>query len=99
MKFTQLVNGFLRSVSESNPVTTIYDQEFIAGSVVTTGTAITLPSSKTYTSAELNVFFNGQRLFLADDYNYVGTAPRTQITLTFDLMIGDKVGFVIDRVP
>jgi hypothetical protein len=87
---------------------TIYDDyvDIIAGASnppnqlhgpVTAGTAITLPNGATYTGAEVEVYLSGQRIEDVIDYNYVGGGARTQISLTFDLVVGDRIRFRIDR--
>jgi hypothetical protein len=105
-KFTRLVNGFLRSFDESGALPAIQEGSLtvVASSpgpneilAVTAGTNITLPASITYTDTELNVFFDGQKLIPALDYNYVGSPPRSQITLTFDLAVGDVLFFEKER--
>ena len=98
--FLRLVNGQPKSFAEaSGSSVTIYDQDFDVVSTITTGTSITLPASQTYTSAELEVYLNGQRVEAVLDYTYVSTPPRTQIQFTFDLVIGDHLSFRIDRAP
>ena len=92
----RIVNGVQRQVDESASPT-IYDEVTVLASPVSTGSAVTLPSAKTYTSAELEVYLNQIRLNPLTDYNYVGTAPRTQISFTFDLLATDKIRFRIDR--
>lgn len=78
----------------------IYDQTTIIGvGGISTGAPLTLPNSQTYTGIELEVYLNGQRVEDVLDFNWVGTAPRTQITMTFDLIQGDQVRFRIDRAP
>lgn len=72
--------------------TYIYDQ-VITGSNVTAGNTITLPLSKTYSDAELELYLSGQLLQSIVDYNYVGVIPRTQITLTFNLESADRLRF------
>ena len=97
-KFLRLANGVLRSFDESGtPV--IYDQNStIGGGGLTTGTGLTLPSSQTYDSAELEVYLNNVRLTPTLDYSYVGaSAPRTQVSFTFDLLANEVVRFRIDR--
>lgn len=97
-KFLRLTSGVMRSFDESNSPT-IYDQNAtIGGGGLTTGSALTLPSSQTYDSQELEVYLNNVRLTPVLDYNYVGaSAPRTQITFTFDLLANEVVRFRIDR--
>jgi hypothetical protein len=105
-KFLRLVNGAARSFDEGASVT-IYDQPLtvvpsgaganqINGPVIT-GTAVTLPVGGTYSGAELEIRLNGQRLEQLYDYNYVGAGTRTQVSFTFDLAIGDRVDFRVDR--
>jgi len=77
---------------------TIYNQNYTVGAGgITTGTAITLPASQTYTGAELNVELNGQVMDPTVDYSYVGSAPRTQVSFTFDLVQNDVITFSIVR--
>lgn len=96
-KFLRLVNGIGRMFDESS-ATTIYDQNTVIGvGGLTTGTPITLPSSQTYDSSELEVYLDNIRLTPGIDYNYVSSPPRTQITFTFDLLENETVRFRIDR--
>lgn len=97
-KFLRLANGVMRSFDESSSPT-IYDQNVtVGGSGLTTGQPITLPSSQTYDSQELEVYLNNVRLTPVLDYNYVGaSAPRTQVSFTFDLLANEVVRFRIDR--
>lgn len=76
---------------------TIYDQTFSVVTTITSGSNVTLPASGTYNSNEMLVFRNGQLMTLVSDFNYVGTAPRTQVTFTFDLTSDDAIRFVILR--
>lgn len=92
----RLINGVARHVDET-AVTIIYDEVYDVPSTITTGSAVTLPASKTYDSAELEVYLNGQRLTYLLDYNYVGSSPRTQVSFTFDLLGTDVIRFRIDR--
>jgi len=97
-RFLRLSAGALRSFDESSsPV--IYDQNsVIGGGGLTTGSPLTLPSSQTYDSQELEVYLNNVRLTPVLDYNYVGaSAPRTQVSFTFDLLAAEVVRFRIDR--
>lgn len=101
---TRIVNGMIRTVTVGDVLPTSYSQslEIVASAPaanqiigpITAGTNITLPSSGTYTGEELFIFINGQKVDSAFDYNFVGTAPRTQVTFTFNLVIGDKIEFV-----
>ncbi len=95
-QFLKLVNGRPKLFSEAASVT-IYDETLAVGSTITTGTAVTLPASGTYNSEELEITLNGQRLDSVADYNYVGVAPRTQASFTFDLENGDSLRFRVDR--
>lgn len=75
---------------------TIYDETYvIGGGGLTAGTAITLPASGTYTDKDLKVYFNGILIApgAGEDYQYVGSPLRTQITLNFDALAGEKVRF------
>lgn len=94
-KFIRLVNGVPRHQDETT--VSIYDQIYTVSGTITTGTAITLPSSGTYSSSELEVRLNGQRLEPIYDYNYVGSGTRTQISMTFDLVDSDRLRFRVDR--
>ena len=69
----------------------IYDETYVPGGTVTAGTSITLPNSGTYTAKDLKVELNGQLMEAVIDYNYVGSAPRTQLQMTFDLVLGDRL--------
>ena len=91
-KFLRLTNGVPRSFDEASS-TPIYDQSIDVGSIITTGTPVTLPASGTYDSQELEVYLNGQVLDDVADYNFVGSVPRTQVAFTFQLEIGDKIRF------
>jgi hypothetical protein len=103
-KFLRLSAGVPRSFEESS-VSDIYDETLTvvesspsAGEItpVTAGDPITLPNGKTYEGQELQVFLNGN--FLEDVIDYTLTSS-TQITLTFDLIVRDKLRFRIDRAP
>lgn len=97
-KFTRIINGVLRQFDESG-TPTIYDENVtISSGGLTTGVSLTLPSSQTYDSNELEVYLNNVRLTPVLDYNYVGaSAPRTQVSFTFDLLVNEVVRFRIDR--
>jgi len=98
-KVVRIVNGIPRIQDESSSVS-IYDETIEVGSAISAGTPISLPNGKTYTGDELIVRFRGQDLTDIYDYNWVGaSAPRTQIAFTFDLEVGDYIGFRIDRAP
>ena len=102
-----LINGLPRMVAES-AAPTIYDESLlvVAGSPgvgeilgpINTGNPITLPNSGTYESLELEIYLAGQRLEDVGDYNFVGGGPtRTQISFTFDIIVGDQIKFRVDR--
>lgn len=106
-KVLRLVGGVPRHVDES-ATPPIYDNALLlvsgtpgAGEVqgpISAGTPITLPASATYNSSELMVFLNGQEMESTFDFTYVGTVPRTQISMTFDLVVGDRIDFKVYRV-
>lgn len=91
-KYLRLVNGIAR-MTLSPLSSEIYDQTSVISGTVTAGTNITLPSSGSYTDAELKIDLNGIDLEPVIDYNYVGSAPRTQVQLTFDAVDGDRLRF------
>lgn len=94
-----LVNGVPRMVTET-ALPTIYNSNYTVGAGgITTGVSVTLPSSQTYTSAELDIDLNGQALDPTVDFNYVGSPPRTQVSFTFDLVENDVLTFKIIRGP
>lgn len=98
-----LVSGIPRMVDESaSPA--IYDEVLkvvvsnpgvgeILGPI-TAGTPVTLPSGKTYTSNELEVYLAGDRLKPVFDYNHNSS---TTVTFTFELLVADVIRFRIDR--
>jgi len=104
-----LVGGLPRMVEES-ATPTIYDEYLLVVSGTPqnsneinvedagTGDPITLPNSGEYSGEELIVYLNGNRISDVFDYNYVGSGTRTQISLTFDLMVGDVLRFRKDRL-
>ena len=61
------------------------------------GDYITLPNSGTYEGEELWVFLNGNHLAYPFDYNYVGSGTMTQVSMTFDLVVGDVILFIKHR--
>jgi len=102
-----LVNGVPRMKAESGSPT-IYDDyitivesgasgENELDGPITSGTSITLPNSGTYDSANLEVYLNDLRLEDVEDYTYVGVAPQTQIQFTFEIVVGDRIRFRVDR--
>ena len=72
---------------------TAYEETYSVASPISAGTDITLPNSGTYTSSELTIYLNGQKMTYLEDYAYVGTPPRTQVEFLFDLVAGDLVVF------
>jgi hypothetical protein len=109
-----LVNGVPRqqAITVSQPL--IYDQSVqvvasgatppssIAGPI-TAGTAVTLPSSGSYTLntnsiANLQVYLNGDRLEQTFDWTTSGSGPNyTAVQFTFQLNVLDRVDFRIER--
>jgi len=87
---------------------TIFDESLVvvasgagAGEIngpITTGTPITLPAAQTYEDDELEIYLNNVRIDSTYDYNHEGTVPRTQISFTFDIIVGDVIRFRVDRV-
>lgn len=97
-KVLRLSNGVARGFQDGSSIT-IYDEYVTIGvGGLAANTAITLPLSQTYTADELEVYINGQRADVLIDFNYVGSAPRTQITITFALFEGEIIRFRIDRL-
>lgn len=96
MAFRYLVvnNGIHHAKLESSA----YDESTILGSPVSSGTPITLPNSGTYNGDELEVYLNNIRQEDVLDYNWVGSAPRTQVSFTKDLITGDVLRFRKDLV-
>jgi len=99
----ELIGGIPRMRPESaNPA--IYDETLeIVGSgagagqlngPISAGTPITLPSSKTYTGDELEVYLESDRLIPIFDYSY---SSATQIAFTFEIKVGDVIRLRIDR--
>lgn len=72
---------------------TTYEETYSVGAPISAGTDITLPNSGTYTSSDLAVYLNGQKMSYLEDYAYVGTVPRTQVEFLFDLVAGDLIVF------
>jgi len=98
-KFLRLVNGIPRMLDQE------YQDEArltVVGSSpgpnqilgpIPPNTPITIPGSITYTDNDLNIYLNRQRLIPFVDYSYVGTPPRTQVSFTFQLLVGDDLYF------
>ena len=105
-KVIRIINGMTRQVDDT-AAPPIYDESLLvvsdnpeAGEIVgpiATGTPISLPDDRTYSSDELEIYVNGQRVEPIFDYNYVGSIPRTQISFTFDIELKDIIRFRIDR--
>lgn len=109
-----LINGVprMQSITASQPL--IYDQSVSIvtsgatppGSLngpITAGTAVTLPSSGSYTLnvnniANLQVYLNGDRLEQVFDWTTSGSGPNfTAVQFTFQLNAGDRIDFRIER--
>lgn len=111
--YLSLVNGVPRSAVLPG-TTLIYDQSISivvsGGSApssldgpVTSGTAITLPASGSYTLnansiANIQVYLNGDRLEQVYDWTTSGSGPTyTAIQLTFGLVAGDRLDIRSER--
>jgi hypothetical protein len=92
-KFVTMTNGIPHLVNATG--SSIYDATYVASGTITNGTAITLPSSQTYSSSELQVYLNGVAQEYSTDYVYVGSGTRTQISMNIDLVQGDRLRFRI----
>ena len=79
----------IAGVAVSEPA--IYDETIDITQITPAGTAITLPNSQTYEGDELEVWYEGQRVDVTRDFNYVGSGSKTQITFVEDLMPGDTI--------
>lgn len=76
----------------------IYDETVVIGAGgLVAGSNITLPNSETYDDIDLQVYLDGHFLQVVEDYNYVGSIPRTQIQTVFDLNEGERVRFRIEE--
>ncbi len=85
----------LRGVYASVPQ--VYDASIVIGeSGISTGTPITLPDGQAYQSLDLELMLNGASLTPNIDWSMVGTAPRTEVSITFDLVQSDQLRFRID---
>lgn len=93
-KFLRIINGVARSVDESSSILPT-ENTYSVNATISSGTPITLPNSMTYDSTELEVFLNSSRCTHLFDYNYTGSTPRTQVSFTFDLRVGDVLFFRI----
>ena len=90
MGYLKLVNGVMRMVP-------IYQETYVVSGTLAASTPIALPATQTYDSTELDVYLDGILVEVGVDYNYVGTAPRTQVSFIYDLTNNERVNFVIDR--
>jgi hypothetical protein len=106
MSKLQLINGLPRMASENSAPTVggEYFDVVVSGASgqnqrneaqVTASTPVTIPNSATYTDNELIVLVNNIPQDNLLDFNWVGTAPRTQIFFTYNLKAGDHVRFRI----
>lgn len=91
-RFLRIINGIARMADEGTLVP-IFEQELSIGTLITSGTAVTVPASTTYTDLDLEVFLGGQRLDPGSDFSYLGSPPRTQVSFPFDLVVGDILIF------
>lgn len=97
--FLRISNGYARLLAEAGN-TTIYDESVTLASNVTSGSNYTLPNSGSYQGEELEIMLDGQVLDSGADYSFVGAGPtRTQVSFTFDLIIGDNLRFRKIRGP
>ena len=93
-KFITIANGIPNLVNATGSA--IYDQTLVVGvGGIANGTAISLPSSQTYTGLELQVILNGTGQEYSTDYVYVGSGTKTQISMNIDLVQGDRLRFRI----
>ena len=73
---------------------TVYSETLIIGAGgVSTGVAISLPNSGNYLGEELEVKLNSVVMVLGDEYQYIGTGIKTQISFLFDLVETDSIDF------
>lgn len=108
-----LVSGVPRQQTVTASLPLIYDQSIAVVASGASGpnqinaspasTAITLPSSETYTLntnsvANLQIYLNGDRTEQTFDWNTVGGGPNyTQFSFTFAVVAGDRIDLVIER--
>lgn len=106
-----LVSGIPRMVDEA-AAPAIYDSNiwvisdsdvesdhYRKASNMQSGDNVTLPDSGTYEGEELEIRLNGQRLRYLQDYIYVGSGTKTQVSFNFDMVVGDRIDFRVDRAP
>lgn len=73
---------------------TIYDEGLdIGAGGITTGTNITLPNGGSYVGEELEIYLNGEFMEYGIDWTDVGSAPKSDIQMTFNLVEGDRLRF------
>jgi hypothetical protein len=97
-----LVNGIPKMIDEVTPYEEYID--IVASGAtgnqlvgpISAGTFITLPASKIISSGggELNVYVNGSKMTAIEDYDVEST---TQVSFTFELIVGDRIQFDIER--
>lgn len=103
MSKLELINGLPRMTAEAG-APTIYDETLTvvssgagAGEIngpISAGVPIALPSGKTYTGDELEVYLDGDRLTPVFDYTFDSS---TEVAFTFEIKVGDVIRFRIDR--
>lgn len=101
----ELVNALPRMKAESSAIT-IYDETLDvvasgagAGEIngpITAGVPVTLPNAQDYSSDELELYFGTDRLVPLFDYTFDSS---TTVTFLFELKVGDRIRFRIDRLP
>jgi hypothetical protein len=75
----------------------IYDAKLAINALTSSGTPVTLPSSMTFLGAELQIYLNGQLLFMGsgNDWQASGAGPAyTAVTFGDNLQVGDVLHFV-----
>lgn len=95
-RYLTLVNGIPRL--RYTPVIKYIDAYDVVGTI-TAGTTITIPNSRTYSDTDLRVEKNGQGLIPGVDYNYVGSTPKTQISLVLDITAPSRLTFITSSPP
>ena len=96
-KTISVIAGIPTVIEVQDLLDPVYSETYSPVATVTSGTAVDLPESQTYTGDELSIYRNGQRLDYIVHYTYVGSAPRTQVLFTFDLKTSDDITFRIER--
>lgn len=99
----ELINGVPRMRDEA-AAQAIYDETLDvvssgagAGEIngpISAGTPITLPNSGSYTGDELEVYLGVDRLTPVFDYTFDSS---TTVAFTFEIEVGDRLRFRIDR--